>query len=282
MIAALERTGFLLEQRVAQEVRGAGFYAQTGRAFKDPEEGKSREVDVFAFKMIFQNERGNITLGVKLLIECKKSTGPYVVLGRNPSDTERKRPPHAHAMPIGRVRWEDRREENRVYLKSMSQWEWLGLHELPHSPSRDERRGVQLVRMNLKNKEWQADNSSIFDSLTIPLMKAVEAFRPERDRGSAVPNYAHMELCFPAVVTSGELFYVDVGVEAPSAERVEWVSIERDVDAEGLKGHFSMDVVNYEALGDYLRWILEFSEEVKGVVSSNPERLVTRNISPPA
>jgi hypothetical protein len=135
--------------------------------------------------------------------------------------------------------------------------------------------------MNLKNKEWQADNSSIFDSLTLPLMKAVEAFRPSRDRSSAVPNYAHMELCFPAVVTSGELFYVDVDVEAPSAERAQWVSIERDVDAEGLKGNFSMDVVNYGALGEYLKWVLEFADEVKEVVSSDPERLTIRNISPP-
>lgn len=282
VIAALERTGFLLEQRVAQEVRAAGFYVQTGRAFKDPEEGKSREVDVYAFKRLFANEKGDITLGVKLLIECKKSTGPYVVLGRKLSDDERSMPPHSHTMPINSVKWEERAEGLRIYRKSKSLWNVLGLHELPHSPSRDERKGLQLVRMHLKNKEWQADNSSIFDSLTLPLMKAVEAFRPPRDKASTVPKYAHMELCFPAVVTSGELFYVDADAGDPLAERVEWVSIDRDVDMEGMSGNFSMDVVNYDSLGDYLSTrVLEFSKEVREVVVSGPERLRTREIPPP-
>ncbi|MFI2414985.1 hypothetical protein [Streptomyces sp. NPDC018947] len=281
VIAALERTGFLLEQRVAQEVRAAGFYAQTGRAFKDPEEGKSREVDVSAFKMLFQNERGNISLGVKLLIECKKSTGPYVVLGRNLSVKERNFPPHAHTMPISTVRWEEGREGNRISYRSRSLWEWLGLHELPYSPSLDERRGVQLVRMNLKNKEWQADNSSIFDSLTLPLMKAVEAFRPSRDRSSVVPGFAHMDLCFPLVVTSGDVFYVDVEAEVPAAEQVEWVSVERDIDTESVKGNFSMDVVSHGALDGYLNRVLGFAEEVRKIVSADPQALVTREVPPP-
>ncbi|MER6275407.1 hypothetical protein ABT202_03675 [Streptomyces sp900105245] len=280
VITALERTGYLLEQRVARRVEAHGFFVNTGRAFKDPEEGKSREIDVAAYRRLFANEESNITLGVRLLIECKKSSGPYVVLGRKPSDNGN--PPHAHTMPISSVRWEVERERNRISYRSMSLWQWLGLHELPHSPNRDGRKGLQLVRMHLKGKEWQADNSSIFDSLTLPLMKAVEAFRPPRDRASVVPSYAHMELCFPAVVTSGELFYVDADVEAPSAVPVDWVSIDRDVNMEGMSGNFSMDIVTYDALGYYLASrVLAFAEEVQAVISSNPGKLLTREVSPP-
>lgn len=91
-----------------------------------------------------------------------------------------------------------------------------------------------------------------------------------------------MDLCFPAVVTSGELFYVDADAEDPSAERVEWVSIDRDVDMEGMSGNFSMDIVSYDALDGYLATrVLEFSREVMEVVASDPEKLRTREISPP-
>ncbi|MFI9394862.1 hypothetical protein ACIG53_28755 [Streptomyces bauhiniae] len=280
VIAALERTGYLLEQRVAKKVRNADFFVGTGRAFKDPDEGKSREIDVHAYRRLFSNEARNITLGVRLLIECKKSTGPYVVLGREPADSGY--PPHAHTMPIPSVRWELERKGNRVSYQSMTMWQWLGLHELPHSPNRDQRKGLQLVRMNLKGKEWQADNSSIFDSLTIPLMKAVEAFRPPRDRTSARPSYAYMELCFPAVVTSGELFYVDADAERPSAVPVDWISIDRDVNMEGMSGNFSMDIVTYDALSDYLTSrVNKFAEEVRRVVVSDAEKLLVREVSPP-
>jgi hypothetical protein len=280
VIAALERTGYLLEQRVAQKVRAAGFFTNTGRAFKDPEEGKSREIDVAGYKQLFANEERNITLGVRVLIECKKSSGPYVVLGRNLEDN--RQPPHAHTMPINSVRWELEREGMRVSHQRMSLWQWLGLHELPHSPNRDGRRGLQLVRMHLKGKEWQADNSSIFDSLTLPLMKAVEAFRPPRDRSSVVPSHAFMELCFPAVVTSGDLFYVDADAETPSAVPVDWVPIDRDVNMETLSGNFSMDVVTYSALSDYLTSrVLAFADEVRDVVASNPKRLLIRDVPAP-
>lgn len=282
VIHALERTGYLLEQRVAKVVKNSGFYTGTGRAFKDPDEGKSREVDVYAFKEFFANEAGNITLGVKLLVECKNSSGPYVVLGRKPDDNERNIPPYSHTLPVEEVKWVSRREGARRYLKSRKTWNWLGLQELPHSPSRDDKRGLQLVRMNLKNKEWQADNASIFDSLTLPLMKAVEAFRPIRDTGHTVPEWAYMHLCFPLVVTSGELFYVDADEEVPSAQAVDWAPIHRHIDMEGMKGVFSMDIVRFDGLENYIaERVLAFCREVSSIVRADPEKLRMREVPNP-
>ncbi|WP_432185965.1 hypothetical protein [Streptomyces sp. Tue6028] len=282
VIKALERTGFLLEQRVAKKVSETNFYVYTGRAYKDLEEGKSREVDVYAFREFYANEGRVITVGVKLLVECKNSSGPYVVLGRKPSENERSMQPHAHTLPVDSVKWEERGDDGRIRYMRKSTWSWLGLHDLPHSPGRDERKGMQLVRMHMKSGEWHADNASVFDSLTLPLVKAVEAFRPIRDRSSGVPSYAHMHLCFPIVVTSGELFYVDAHADDPSAEPAEWVSIERDIDMVGVTGKFSMDVVSYSSFDSYLNdRVVKFAEEVAAVVSADPEKLRTHDISPP-
>lgn len=89
--------------------------------------------------------------------------------------------------------------------------------------------------MNLKGGAWSAENSSVFESLTVPLMKAVEAFRPARDT-NLKPTYGHLCLCFPIVVTSGELFYVNGEAEVPVAEPVDWAPLEHDINMDAMTG----------------------------------------------
>jgi hypothetical protein len=280
VISALERTGYLLEQRVASKVRSAGFTVVTGKAFKDPEEGKSREVDVFAFKEVWDDSSRNVRVSIQLVIECKRSDGPYVVLGRNPTVLDTHRQPHSHTMPVNQVRWLEYVDERSARQYGMQAWKWLGLHELPGSPNRDTQKGLQLVRMNLKNKAWSAENSSVFESLTVPLMKAVEAFRPSRDNNPN-PKYGHLCLCFPIVVTSGELFYVNGEAEDPTAERVDWVPLERDIKMDAMTGLFNLDVVTFGALERYLQErVLLFSEAVGEEVAKDPDKLKQRELEP--
>jgi hypothetical protein len=283
VINALERTGYLLEQRVASQVRSLGFSVTTGRAFQDPDEGKSREVDVFAIKRAWGDPSKDIQVVVQLVIECKRSTGPYVVLGKKPTDWDRRHQPHSHTMPIRTVTWRDPQTDHPRTVQGMPTWNWLGLHALPSSPNRDNRKGVQLVRMNLQNKKWQADNSSIFESITVPLMKAVESFRPPLDTAEP-PSYAILNLCFPVVVTSGELYYVDGEEVDPIAEQVEWVSLERDIKMKSMTGLFNMDVVTYDALDLYIAdRVIAFSEEVAEEVARDPDRLKRGELdAPPA
>jgi len=48
MIAAINKSGYLLEQRVADMLAEHGYYVETNPAYPDPETGKSREFDVSA------------------------------------------------------------------------------------------------------------------------------------------------------------------------------------------------------------------------------------------
>ncbi|WEH40594.1 hypothetical protein [Streptomyces sp. AM 2-1-1] len=278
VIGALERTGYLLEQRVASKVRSAGFTTITGKAFMDPDEGKSREIDIFAVKKLWEDSAQRIVVSLQLVIECKRSDGPYVALGRDPEAVDKYRQPHSHTMPVEFIRWLEFLPDGAARQRGMQSWGWLGFHELPGSPNLDIRKGLQLIRMNLRGKEWVADNSSIFESLTLPLMKAVEAFRPQRDRNPE-PKSAHLCLSFPIVVTSGELFYVNGESETPISERTDWVSLERDVDMRSMKGLFNLDVVAFPALERYLQErVLLFSEAVVAKISQEPEKLKKREL----
>jgi hypothetical protein len=83
VIAALERTGFLLEQRVAKCLQGYEFHAEIGSAYPDPETGKSREIDVQASRLDdVEHEKIAGLVHIDLIIECKNTTAPFVLVGQ--------------------------------------------------------------------------------------------------------------------------------------------------------------------------------------------------------
>lgn len=45
---ALLRSGYLLESRVEKRLREEGAYVETNASYRDPETGKSRELDVYS------------------------------------------------------------------------------------------------------------------------------------------------------------------------------------------------------------------------------------------
>src|SRR5262249_40595813 len=87
IVSALSRTGFILEHRVAQKLRGAEFETDINRAYPDPETGKSREIDVFASKADeIKRTPASISLEAELIIECKSSSNPFVLIGEAGQD----------------------------------------------------------------------------------------------------------------------------------------------------------------------------------------------------
>jgi len=70
VIEALDASGHLLEQQVATELEALGYSVITNRAFTDVDEGKSRELDVWAHKYIFELDERRLWAGIHLLVEC--------------------------------------------------------------------------------------------------------------------------------------------------------------------------------------------------------------------
>jgi hypothetical protein len=75
---ALERAGYPLELHVTSVLRAAGFGCEKSPYFLDHESGKPREIDILGWKYC-KNEIG-YHVHLHLVIECKKSTSPFVVL----------------------------------------------------------------------------------------------------------------------------------------------------------------------------------------------------------
>jgi hypothetical protein len=80
ILEALSRTGFLLEQEVATELQNLGLHVNTGVAFEDPDEGKSREIDVLATSF-HMNHKNMVGVQYEIVCECKNTQWPFVLIG---------------------------------------------------------------------------------------------------------------------------------------------------------------------------------------------------------
>lgn len=263
ILAALDRTGFILEYRLHQALKKLEFNSFLNHAFEDPDTGKSREIDVIASANNFVELPGGskIIIDATIIAECKNYVDPLVVIGSNEGFGFQ----HAHPIitfdPL-RIEFAKRRPRSHDELSRQ-----LSLWNLP-SHSTKGFIGSQLIKMHRKGGTWLASNDSVYDSIVYPLAKAVHAEETEA-RGSAsdtwsLPTFAYH---FPVLVTAGKVFAVDVVEdEAPSVNPVIWAPLVRHFSDRA----FMMDVVTFDGIEGYVNErIFPLLDEVERILEDN-------------
>ncbi|MGP5397769.1 hypothetical protein [Arthrobacter rhombi] len=282
IIAALRDAGWLLEQDTAATLEKSGFQVATAKAFPDPDDPSvSREIDVHAYRQIFRSDELSLSVGIRVLAECKQSTMPYVVVGAPASSYELGRPRQEQhfrfpSIETGRTELDD----GRARLHHTQAREYLGLDTLPGNPWEGGFIGSQMTRLDRK-KTWLADNRGIFTSLIYPLAKALTYFRSQSNRSSRVMHkpgqeWASVDFYYPLVVTSAPLFTVDTNKSTIEAVESPWATMTREIKSATIDGKFNIDIVTSDALEDYLdRRVNTFASAVAVLAENAPERFVT-------
>ncbi|MDR7187153.1 hypothetical protein J2X85_004223 [Microbacterium trichothecenolyticum] len=247
VLEALRLAGWLLEQDTQTELTKSGFVVTPGTAFPDPDDNTtSREIDAMGWKTLVEDKASRITVGIRVLAECKQSAMPYVVIGRNSlaHDRTTARPEQTflrESVAVERIP----SPEGGSLLRSVPSHHYLGLDSLP--PWSDEFIGTQMTRLDLKGGKWSAGNDGIFTSLVYPLAKASNYFHKQtKDVPGAI------ELRFPVVVTSAPVYQVNVDREALEPVVVPWSTLARNITSASLQGTFHFDIVSYASLSRYL------------------------------
>ena len=78
MSEAIQRSGYLLEQRVEAILSKEGYFVETNPVFPDPDTGKSREIDVSAISATRIYKKGYNFVFPMLLCECENNSQPIV------------------------------------------------------------------------------------------------------------------------------------------------------------------------------------------------------------
>jgi len=75
---AIQKSGYLLEQRVETILAEEGYYVQTNPVFPDPDTGKSREIDITAISATHIYKKGFDFIFPMMLCECENNSQPVV------------------------------------------------------------------------------------------------------------------------------------------------------------------------------------------------------------
>ncbi|MFG1776870.1 hypothetical protein ACGFIG_10625 [Micromonospora sp. NPDC049048] len=265
VIGALDRTGFLFEQRVAGIL---GERTDTGWAFQDQDTGTSREIDIYSTGFAFWSTEGDTNLRWAVLGECKNYQWPWVALTK-PWERETRFLDAPELMFTAATRIELKADED-YFLSSGSKPNFARRYERVRF--RNQARAVQLAKLNKKSGGWETNSSDIFNEVTYPLAKAVSFLGEEFKRREKDIDFRRVRrevyLLFPAIFLSSPIYAVSASEAEPQVEQVQHVTLERRLSSKSVTGRFRYDVVHVDGIKDWynnhvLRVVRFFAEELQ-------------------
>lgn len=219
-----------------------------------------------------EREKSNWYVAWEVVLECKNTIHPWVVIGRA---RDAHRTPAEVSASVPRAQRLTERDASSYY--EITRWDALSLHELPGNPYGAGFVGDQLLRLQLQNKAWSAGNSGVFDSVVYPLAKAVEALAPSEMRGG---SQQWLQVCYPILVTTSSIFEIDADAEEPLVTQVPATRIRRSLKSKHLDGTYYIHIVNIDALPDFLSEAKVFMDQVAQSIRLAPEMLSMSRLQP--
>jgi hypothetical protein len=86
MKTAIFRSGYLLERRIAADLKRLGFRVINNRGFIDQETNKAREYDVYADKEYKLSDNGSFSIYPTIIVECKNNPQPIVFFAQEDAE----------------------------------------------------------------------------------------------------------------------------------------------------------------------------------------------------
>lgn len=263
---ALNDSGYLMEQEVASTLEGLGYGVQANCPFEDIDEGKSREMDVRAVRSIARNEERRVAALFEIIVECKNSANPFVFIGRPKTVGDDLYSPDEYRFFIPEYEASKQAENRTRRVQLTPAFRHRGFNKVHYAYKRPEK-AVQFCRIDRKGAAWHANHAGLYDAIFYPMAKAVESRRKQVKSFPDALGWRYMCFFVPLVVVSGDIFWVDSGVSAPTPEARSYVTFRRQLMSKNLSGAFTLDFVRQ----DYLA---QFVEQCLGPIAALASELV--------
>jgi len=278
LLAAVAAAGWLLEQRAVRILTAADLHPRAGWAFEDSDDlGTSRELDVWSYRQLLDDEDAKVRVRMSILVECKQSGLPYAAIGQDLPEWRFHDNPTQHVLPL--QHFPVRKVGNQTWTEPA--WDVLGFRNLSRDHGDIPFRANQLTRLDrIKGDGWSASNSGIFTSLVYPLAKALRASQKGiksqdyqfAETTTPRSEYLEFALHFPVVLISSPLYVVDASQSEPLVEQRSWVTALRELKSKSVKGLFEFDIVTEAAFSDYVDEKVALAQAIAELVATDPTR----------
>lgn len=278
IILAVKESGYLMEQEVASQLEALGFHVQTNRAYKDQDEGKSREIDVSAIKRIAHNEEKNISVFIEILAECKNNSNPFIFIGRQKNTLDNRRPPEEFFSTI-KYSLEKQIGPNARSVQDKPAFFHLALDKF-HYGYKESTKAVQFCQIDRKSGNWKVNHGGIYDAIFYPIIKALNTRKKEVSGRLSYSGPSNIWFFFPIVVLSGDIYYIDSAQEKLEPTERDFVRFKREIDTTNLKGEFALDFIKQNSLENFISLnVNPLCDRLKYLVEQTPDDLLKRGVS---
>ena len=236
----IKRSGFPLEIEVSSILKKDGWTVRNQAYYIDEDEGKAREIDIVAYKAFFEKFWDHDRLHISLVIECKKSSKPWVFF----TTSKEKR---FFGIPFGVIKhWADPELRYSIYF---SQWVQKKSH---YTYSHFKEQAIIAYEPFKKGK-----GQEIFEA-TYQVIKALNFELEQNKKSPSLVPMRPIFILYPAIVCDGHLF--ECRLQNGDMKIVPTDYLQYLVERKEL---FLIDVIKKEFLQQYLKIINQEIEALK-------------------
>jgi hypothetical protein len=244
-VDALQRSGYLLETRIARALDQFATHLSVNVVFADPETGQPRELDAYCFRAETGSRYEHFTASAHVLIECVNNPQPIAFFSNE-------RTTRAYPVTAARPRW----------LGLYPTEKTIGLEDFHHCFKSDLASNY-CTFVEKKSHEWMAthadDQHGEFTTLAMltrltreKQLQVLEDYSRPQD----AVQFCGVELIYPLLVAEGLLF----DVRQNSAGNVHLKSVDHVTYLKrhmwrGVRRYCPIDVVTERFLPRFLRMI---------------------------
>jgi len=256
---AIERSGYLLEQRLESILIEEGYFVQMNPAFPDSETGKSREIDVSALSAIQVYRKGYNFVFPTLLCECENNSQPIVFFTKeSPISFLHHQEVKVSGIPV--KLW----QENGYISLS----EFIGMERFHHYCKGAIATQYCTYQLKKDKSSWIAFHSEEQHDTFSSLIKALEYEIAKHFEDWGLPKKAtkeevNIQIYYPLVILQGSLYSASLGNNRLTLRKSKHVQFRKEffLPRSNKVETYQIDVISEEYLRNYLK-IIE-SEMIK-------------------
>lgn len=247
--SAIQRSGYLLENRVLSRFICNGFRAEANHTIlQNNDEGKYREIDVFASKIIdylIINANSNYTIYAHFLIECINNSQP-LGLFENLGDIDKPASDWVYSLYNG-----DEEINEALFFVLQNSIEKIESKIESRLPSKQYCSFAKKKSDNKRN-EWMAYHPDDFHKTLLKLTDAIRIKQLEiRDKHYDIrPSFGRLEFFIPIIVLQNNLILINQKTEL-EIHSVNYQKLKRPFDEVDIK-NISIDIIKEEFVDKYI------------------------------
>jgi hypothetical protein len=274
-IESLERSGYLIENRIEDILINQAYIVDSNTYFPDPDTQKPREIDIIAYKyQILSDQMGMIV--TCLLIECVNNPQPFALIPKeqHPLDKYSKT---IHGVGIPSNIYQFIKKNGKSHAVGTNLFKLKQIQENHHYNNlRTATQFCSFIRKKNERKEWMATHE---DSHYNDIKKICDATKYHIDQRLdylselPIPKIVNLSIFYPVLVLQGQLYDVKTKSDPITIEESPHLQLSRHSIINGEENIYTIDITTEDNFPQFLELLDKEIQNTVSLIESIPSQI---------